>query len=244
MFGKLCTLGLALATVTVATAAALNSVLIDDFNDGNDDGWSHMDYTEGMPWGPAIYDASTGSYTIESAGPVPADDPNVGTIIATWEGSRNRPGFANGVIRGTVRANTPGTTAGLVLRANDEAHTNYGFYGSTSFGTFYIERFDGSQPNPQTIIAMADPNKAPFAAGEEWNFEAGAVGKHVWLKVWKVGDPEPNEPLLSLKDRVLPPASGSLVCVIVFFDPAAVGDDPVELSATFDDITFTPAARR
>jgi hypothetical protein len=242
MFRKLCTLGLALMAVTVATAVATNTVLIDDFSDGDDTGWSHLDTTDGTPWGPAIYDASDGSYTLESAGAVPADDINTGAIIATWEGSRGRPRFANGAVRGKVRANTPGTTAGFVLRANDEVHTDYGFFGSASFGTFYIERFDGSLPNPQTIIAMADPNEAPFAAGEDWYFEAGAVGNHLWLKVWKVGEPEPARPLLSLKDKTLRPGSGSLICCLAFFDPAAIGDDAVEVSAKFDDITFTHKA--
>ena len=34
-------------------------ILIDDFNDGNDDGWSHFVLPqEDAPWGPGIFDAT------------------------------------------------------------------------------------------------------------------------------------------------------------------------------------------
>lgn len=228
------------AGLLLPIAALAGTLLIDDFNDGNDSGWSHFDTTAGTAWGPATYDASSGAYLLEAAAPVPADDPNAGTIVATWEGARGKPQFADGAVRGTVRANTSGTTAGFILRANDETHTDYGFFGSSSLGTFYIERFDGSLPAPQTIIAMADPEEHPFAAGEDWNLEGGTVGNHVWLKAWKVGDPEPVAPLLSLQDKVLGPHTGSLICAIVFFDPGAV-TAPVQVSGTFDNITYLHA---
>jgi hypothetical protein len=240
MVRKLCAIGLALVVGTLVFGQGGRIIPIDNFNDGDDDGWSYFDSTAGTPWGPATYDPTSGSYLLEAAGPVPAFDPNVGTIVATWEGSRDRRRFSNGSVRAKFRANAYGTTAGLVLRANDEDHTNYGFYGSTTFGTFYIERFDGSQASPQTIIAMADPEDAPFAAGEDWYMEAGVVGNNLWMKVWKVGDPEPARPLLRIRDRELGPGSGSLICVIAFFDPAAIEDPLVNISATFDDVTFSP----
>lgn len=227
---------------TLWAAGGAQSILIDDFDDGDDEGWSHLDLT---PEQSAIYDASGGAYLLESSELIPADDINAGTIVATWEPSRERHRFANGAVRGMVRANAHGTTAGFILRANDEVHTDYGFFGSTTFGTFYIERFD-AQANPdapQTIIAMSDPDEAPFAAGDDWHFEAGAVDNHLWLKVWKVGELEPDEPLLSLQDMELGPGSGQLVCAIAFFDPVAVEDPFVEVSATFDEITFSPGGQ-
>ena len=42
------------------TTTAYGQVIpIDDFDDGNDDGWSHVDTTIGQAWGPGIYDASS-----------------------------------------------------------------------------------------------------------------------------------------------------------------------------------------
>ncbi len=243
MFRKLFLVCLAAATASGLFADELSrTMLIDNFSDGDDDGWTYDDFTAGTPWGPAVYDASSGEYLIEAADLVPADDPFVGTIVATWADSRGEPLFANGVGRVKVRANAYGTTAGILLRANDQDHTDYGFFGSTTFGTFYIERFDlVSDPDaPQTIIAMADPDLAPFAAGEDWYIEGKAVGDRIELKAWRVGDPEPEEPLLSVRDDAIGPETGSLLCLIVFFDPVAVEDDFVEVSASFDDVTFKP----
>src|SRR5262249_47022707 len=151
-----------LVAALVLTAGGPNStILVDNFNDGNDDGWIHEDLT---PAQMATYDASSGSYTLDSAVPVLVGDPSVGTVDAHWGPSINNPRFSNGTLRGTFGANPPGSTVGFLLRANEEAFTDCGFYGSTGFGTFYIERFDPSNPpNPgqqfpgQTIIAMADP---------------------------------------------------------------------------------------
>jgi hypothetical protein len=243
MFRKLCAFGLALVACGALVAGSGNrgrGHLIDNFNDGDADGWSQMDFTAGEPWGPATYDASDGEYLLEVPDPVPADDINVGTVIATWEGSRGEPRFANGVMRARVRANDFGTTAGLVMRANDVDHTNYGFYGSTTFGTFYIERFDLFDPDApgQTIIAMADLDEDPFEAGKDYHIEAKLVGDRMSLTAWKVGAKKPKRPTLTVRDDTLGPDSGTLICVITFFDPAAVEDDFVDISASFDDVTF------
>ncbi len=126
------------------------------------------------------------------------------------------------------------------MARNDVTHTDYGFYGSTTFGTFYIERFDGSQPSPQTIIAMADPDEDPFEAGKDYYIEAKLVGDRMSLTAWRVGKKKPNRPTLSVRDDTFGPDSGTLICVITFFDPAAVEDDFVDVSASFDNVTFKP----
>jgi hypothetical protein len=173
----------------------------------------------------------------------------VGAVDAHWVPSIDNPRFSNGTLRGTFRANTEGSTVGFLLRANEEAVTDYGFYGSTSFGTFYIESFDPTtHPDaPQTIIAMADPAKFPFVAGQAYHVEASVVGHDIQMKAWKVGDPEPVKPMLSLRDKSLKPDSGSAICVTVIFDPVPLskaGVSAVRTSGTFDDITFTPGRPR
>jgi hypothetical protein len=213
---------------------------VDDFDDGDDAGWTRFDSTAGKSFGPATFDVSSGAYTLSTAGAVPADDPMAGTLISTWEGSRNDAAFNHGAVRGIVRANTAGTTAGFLLRASDTpgSEHDYGFYASSSFGTFYVERFDVTQPHPQSIIAMGDPATLPFAAGEDWYLEGRVVGGQLSLKAWKVGTPEPATPQLSVRDSTFGPEDGTLLCVIVMIDPAAV-TEPVQLSATFDTISFT-----
>jgi hypothetical protein len=210
-------------------------IFVDDFADGDDAGWTHIDFT-----GIATFDASSGAYRLRTSDALPPDDPSVGTMAATWEGSRDNPAFGHGIVHGTIRANTEGTTAGYLLRANtnpNEDH-DYGFFGSSSFGTFYVERFD-IQAGGQTIIAMADAAKHPFVAGEDYRIEAGVWGEHIWMRAWKVDDPRPLLPTLVVRDDTFGPEDGTLLNVIAFFDPAAV-TGPVQVDATFDDITFTP----
>ena len=48
---------------------------IDDFNDGDDAGWSHLDFTAGQPWGPATYDASSGRIYAAIGGGCPEGRP-------------------------------------------------------------------------------------------------------------------------------------------------------------------------
>jgi hypothetical protein len=244
---KFTAIGLSLVAALVLTAGGPNStILVDDFDDGTDDGWEHEDFT---PAQMATFDASSGSYTLDSVVPVPITDPNAGAVASEWGPSRDAPRFSNGTLRGTCRANTQGSTVGFQLRCNDEAFTDYGFYGSTSFGTFYIESFDATtHPEaPQSIIAIADPAEFPFVAGQAYRIEASVVGQNIQMKAWKLGDPEPDKPMLSLQDKSLKPDSGTLICVAAFFDPDRLskqGVTAVRTSGTFNDITFTPGPPR
>jgi hypothetical protein len=146
-------------------------------------------------------------------------------------------------MRGLIRANTDGTTVGFSMRENDDVETAYGFWGSTSFGTFYIDRFDLFDPNgPQTIIAMADPEEFPFEAGQTYVLEASVVGHKLTLKAWNVCDREPRKAILTVRDREFGPESGSGLAALAFFDPAPLieqGVTEVNVSATVDNITFT-----
>jgi hypothetical protein len=174
------------------------------------------------------------------------DDPSVGTQDADWARSEDRRKFANGTLRGRVRANTDGTTVGFLLRDSHETESDYGFFGSTSFGTFYIERFEfvAHPEAPQTILAMADPDEFPFRPGEDWNIEASVIGHKLEMRAWRVGDRRPNKPMLKLHDKVLGPDSGSAIAAIAFFDPVPLmlgGVTEVRVSGAVDNITFTPA---
>lgn len=242
MTRKFAFLALSLVAAIAIAGDPHSTILIDDFNDGDFVGWDLNDFT-----GVGVLDASSGSFVIETTAPIPVDDPSVGAIESHWERSASVPRFANGTMRGTVRANTDGTTAGFLLRDNDGTESGYGFYGSTSFGTFYIDRyqFQANPEAPQTILAMADPDATPFVAGETYNLEASVVGHRLTLKAWRVGDPEPSEPTLSVTDRELRPGHENRFSVNVFFDPAPLmeaGVGEVLVSGTFDDITFTPGA--
>lgn len=218
-----------------------HTIRVDDFNDGDSEGWEETDFTGGR----GSFDASSGAYVLRTTEPIPVDDLSVGTLDADWEASEDQPRFANGTMRGTIRANTDGTTIGFLLRDSHETESDYGFFGSASFGTFYIEHFNltESPDAPQTILAMADPRRFPFKAGVTYNLEATAIGSVLALTAWKVGERKPSRPILVVIDRRISSREGSGLAAIAFFDPvplAGAGVTHVEVDATVDDITFTP----
>ena len=231
-----------LTLIAATGVAAAGPFLLDDFNDGDAVGWDQTDFT-----GIGIFDASSGEYVLRTAGPLAVTDPSAGTVESHWERSDQLPLYSNGTIGGTVRANTYGTTAGFLMRDHDDPMRDYGFYGSTSFGTFYIERFEIDANPPQTIIAMADPAESPFVAGVTYNLRGSVVGHRLRLKAWAVGTPEPAEPTLTVIDDALPPGPENEISAVIFFDAAPLmeaGVDQVTVDAAFDDIYFVPARRR
>ncbi len=246
MIGKSTAMGLMLVAGTVLAGGRGNRVIVvDDFNDGDASGWEETDFTAGR----GSFTVVGGKYVLQTTEPIAIDDPSVGALDADWEPSMENPMFSNGTVRGTIRANTYGTTVGFLLRDSHETESDYGFFGSTSFGTFYIERFEllAHPEAPQTILAMADPEDFPFAAGEDWNIEARVIGRQLRMWAWKVGDQRPRRPLLSVADKVLGPDSGSGIAAIAFFGPAPLisqGVTEVQVSGTVDNITFTPGRGR
>ena len=114
MMRKFFKVGLTLLGVVLLTAAWHGgTILNDNFNDGDADGWDQNDFTIGIPGGPGIYHVVDGKYVLESTGPIAVDDPSVGTIESHWVASEEDPRFSNGIMRGTICANTDGTYRGL-----------------------------------------------------------------------------------------------------------------------------------
>src|SRR5262245_2049021 len=125
-----CTLIVLLLMATSVVGAGKKNAffLIDDFNDGDSEGWLEADFTGGR----GSFFVTDDAYQLQTTESIPVDDLSVGTLDADWEASEDNPLFANGTVRGVVRANTYGTTVGLLLRDSHETESDYGFYGSTS----------------------------------------------------------------------------------------------------------------
>ncbi len=232
------------AVIVLAGAGPNNTILVDNFNDGDAVGWDQNDAT-----GVGTFNVVSGAYVVASSSPIPVDDPTAGAIESHWLRSLSEHRFSNGTLRGTIRATSHGTTLGFLLRDYEQNESDYGFFGSTSFGTFYIERFElAAHPEaPQTILAMADPGQYPFVAGQTYTIEASVVGNRITMTAWRVGEPRPSQPTLSVTDKLLKAGPGNRLSVLVFFDPAPLMDagvTQVQVGGTFDDITFTPGASR
>jgi hypothetical protein len=102
------------------------------------------------------------------------------------------------------------------------------------YGTFGIEVFDASKPEPQTILGLMDPQEFPFAVDEDWIIQGGTVGDQITMKVWRPGDPEPAEPQLSFTDTTF---DLGVLCLITYADVGLM-TEPVSFSGTFDDLSF------
>ena len=208
------------------------AILIDNFDDGNDDGWTHRDMTVGEPWGPGNWDASDGSYRIESSDAVGFDE--IGSLASTWDASLD-PVFTHGHLRVKVRANSR-SLAFINVRMQpvlDAEQADFYFIGGRAdYGGFASWKAE----NQQMVHTQFLNAPWSFWPGRDWFFQLGAVGSQVSVKVWPVDEPEPEFPLRSYTDINASSYGGF---GLGSYLPTGVSSDFV--SATFDDVYFIPA---
>ena len=217
--------------VTGLPVGALGQTVIpiDDFNDGNDEGWRRVDTTVGQPWGPGTFDASSGAYLLQGAGPVPPDDPADGLLVSEWNMSAD-PLFSNGYLRFKVKVNEKNTAAFVAMREDLSTFSSdvFGVNTGPDYFQFFIDSYENFTP-----IAAISQEGPPYEPDQEWMMEAGAVGNLLSLKYWKVGDPEPAVPQLTAPD--VRGATGRFSVAVSF---PSFNSPAATISATFDDITF------
>ncbi len=222
----------------VVTAYALlgqpslsHAELIDDFNDGNDAGWLHVDGLQGTPWGPTIYDASSGQYAISSTSPLPP----LGTLVPTgavWSQSIYDPSYSNGSFRTLLHANNFATNLGTIMRFDVETADGYAFGVDVVADEIFIARLDGGMP---TLIASAPFDLAPYRDYHLETHIAGPdfrPGANIWLKIWPAGAPEPPEPQLIATDATYMTGGFGLM---LFNEMGGPGG---QLSGYFDDVNY------
>ena len=211
----------------IAIPSQAQFTLIDDFNDGNDEGWTHLDPTVGESYGPGTFDASSFAYHLMGAGPVPTGE--IGNLAAFWDESVGSQ-YQNGYLRGTISVTT-GNVAYLVLRGN-AANGDFYLFGIDPSGespVFFFNRIEGGEV---TRLNGFDISGELVDSGEEWIVQAGAIGNQLSMKAWKPGQPEPAAPQWTGTDSVI--ASGLLGVGTNHYSP----QPPSIVSAAFDDIHF------
>lgn len=206
--------------------------MIDDFNDCDDVDWTHHDLT-GPGSGPGQYNLVPTSpegceYNLASTGPIV---PGTGdSVISSWTASLPPSPFDNGYLRAKVRAETDTTFVFLVMRGNVDELTSYEFGAIPATGEFVLFATEGGI---RGLDSFYDP-QMEFTVGEDWIFEAGAVGNQLSLKVWRDGDPEPAVPQLNATDSAFSSGIFGLGTAAAIAAP-----EPGIVSATFDDVFFT-----
>ena len=217
----ICTLVVLLTTFSTRS----ETIEIDDFSDGDDDGWNHYSFL-GLG-GPGQWDASSGAYNLSSSGPIrPAGD----GMHSIWDESFDEV-FEHGYLRAKVRANTAASEVGLGMRGAVLVG-GYFFEGSALTNEFRIWKvnFEGETGD---LARWRDPS-VTFSQGEDWWFEAGAVGEQLSFKFWRDGEAEPAEPQLTATDDTFLMGQFGVSASVSNLSPT-----PELLDVTFDDFTFT-----
>jgi hypothetical protein len=237
---------LALAGLLLTEASA-ELTLLDDFNDGNDDGWLHaadlgFDLNEGKPWGPSIYDASSFAYHLSTTGPVPLADPvlfppgdpaifdplDSGLVPAAWGASTTDRRFDNGIVRVKFRTGNVGTIADLFVRTAGPGDY-YAFSAPGPFGFFNFLVGEGGAATRLEVMPGV-----VFTPGDDWWSEIRYVGDTFEWTVWKDGEVRPAAPQLVVQDSTY--SSGLIgVSASVFTNNIAA---PMPTDVTFDDFHF------
>lgn len=217
-----------------ATHASAKLIPIDDFNDFDDDGWTRMDSNLGHPWGPGVYDASSGAYNLSTASVVPGNGPGRGFMLSLWDESSD-PFYSEGYVRTKFRIDTYDATAQILLRYSGDIDSGlYGYaLGATAGRGFSFNRITNTASTRHIGVDGPTPE-----VGEEWWMEAGAVGNQLSLKAWRLGDLEPESPQLSFVD--------STYSTGVFGLDANMNwstNTPGIVNTTFDDVYFRTPSR-
>ncbi len=225
-----------LAVTVLATPALAQTILVDDFNDTNLDGWITVDSTVGQSYGPGTFDASDAALSLGTTGAVPPGIPGGGFLASLWEPSSD-PVFTDGFLRTKVRANTTGTVASLALRTSGSLETGFNTYLFQG-RTFPTPSFAWNKILGNEIVEVRDLDATiNFRQGEDWNIEAGVVGDQLSMKVWYDDDPEPDSPQLVFTDSSF--TSGTFGVETNNWVGDVRIEKPTIVSADFDDIYFT-----
>ena len=182
--------------VLCVTQASATPIPVDNFDDRNDDGWTRVDSNVGQPWGPGIFDASSGAYQLSTTGIVPEDAPGRGFLASFWDESSD-PVYSNGFVRTKVQVDTHRGVGAILFRYSGDLNSGldgYAFVGIAGSG-FYFNRIESTD-----LKRVVELPGEQMGAGEAWWMEGGAVGDEISFKVWRDGDMEPELPQLTIND--------------------------------------------
>ena len=202
--------------------------LIDDFLDGDDDGWTHLDYTEGQSDGPATFDASSGAYQIASQGNHARSSADA--LVSLWDESAVDPSFNDGYLQVQLRADNADTVLGIAMRASADEEgrpQGYFFTASANYGVLVIARYNGS-----TMDFISSMPSVGFGPSRDWFFQAGAFDNRLEFKAWRADLPEPKSPQITMYDSTFDDGQVGVMTT-------QSGGSPFHaFGATFDDIRF------
>jgi hypothetical protein len=213
---------------------------IDNFNamDPTLPGWTKVDLSAGQPWGPGVYDPSSGALRIYHSGSelvTPGAPFTQTAMFALWNNSTD-PLYSNGFLRAKIRTDETNANTALEMRLDLSTATAYLLFDLTVpyqgyQGWFAVHKFVNGV---ETSLWESFNDGIEYVPGENWNMELGTVGNQISAKVWKVGAPEPPMSQFSITDP--DPISGGMIGISS--DKVLGVPVPARADSTFDDIVF------
>ncbi len=213
-----------LAAALALPAYAGTGTLIDDFDDGDLEGWIFQDRTTGQNGA-----ASAVNGVVQMTTSAPVD----GALFLAYEDSFLTPTYADGTMMCTLWCDAIGTTAGFFLRS-DGVNSSYLAFLATDEegdGRLIYNRFEDG------VLTAVEVMPNAFAVGQAWRLSAAAVGATIELKAWPDGESEPPDPQLVITDTTFSTGGFGL-----FTSRLVNPDNPLQqLDASFDNVFFRQA---
>jgi hypothetical protein len=207
------------AAAALMLAAGARADLLDDFSDGDDAGWVRFTMPANLPG--ADWNAGTFVYRLSV---VERDTPG-GSSVGSYLDLTNDPYFRNGYWSATVVRETDNSTTHVFMRGEFATKNAYGFGWYPDTG-LTIQRV----ANEIGEILANDPGFVQ-EVGAAYILEAGAFGPDLELRMWPVGSARPVLPQLEYADPTYTWGANGIV---------AQAYSEGSLSATFDDVCFSP----
>lgn len=220
MFGMQSWNRVAVVVLMLGCTSALRADLIDNFDDGDVEGWYFDDLESGAA------EVVDGELRLFSTAPVEGR----GCASMSWLGSfDDKPSFHNGTLRARVRSTD---TAVLLLARLTEDGQNCNWVvmrptdgllaiGSVRFGN----------------VTLLNGANAGFANDQDWFLELTVIDTAVSAKAWPVGGEKPEVPQVFHATGAVSNEGG----VSLYIERPTDLPPPVSLDAYFDEVEFDHA---
>ena len=204
---------------------------IDNFDDNDDEGWTHLTAGD-VAMVDGRWDLGDDRYTLRSETLVPAA--GSAQVIATLDNT-DEAQFQDGILRVKFRVNEPLGGAMIGMRILTDAQGLLSGYTANFFASgddanaVTISRVD---QGAATWIAELPREQFQLVEDTDYMAELSVVGDMLEVRIWINGDTRPETPQLSVTDTVHTQGRFMLGSFV-----SNQGSDSVA-SATFDDVEF------
>jgi hypothetical protein len=212
--------------------------LIDDFEDGDIDGWTVYDYTAGTPYGPSRFSVVNGAFEISNGlgqGEVHPIPNALDALYAVWEPSSD-PIYQHGFLRTKLRTLEATGGPDIVLRSMGAGLDGYEFNLRSYVDAIVIERISNGG-----AAQVGRANSIRFDPGQDWIVEVGAVGPRLSFKAWEADEDEPQSPQVIIRDTMF---TGGRFGLGIFQAGTSAQDfgRNQPFGVRYDNVMFRPAA--